>query len=133
MVEVMKGIEPPFIVCVSSGKKCSFLGTFGVLCLLETPVLRFALLSHYLNDLCIWQCNPTPGFFVAKLFGTNRRRGERRLNDAFKYRISSNKCFRRLLNFETVRRSNYQRQAVISKLKKLTILNAKILSLFLSK
>ena len=92
MVEVMKGIEQPFIVCVSSGKKCSFLGKFGVLCLLETHALRFALLSHYLNDLCTWQCTPTPGFVVAKLLRTSRRRGERRVNDAFKSRIWSNKC-----------------------------------------
>ena len=31
-------------VCVSEGKKCSFIGKFGMLCFLETPVLRFALL-----------------------------------------------------------------------------------------
>ena len=29
---------------VSGGKKCLFFGKFGVLCFLETPVLRFALL-----------------------------------------------------------------------------------------
>ena len=29
------------------GKKCSFLGKFGVLCFLETPVLRFVLLAYY--------------------------------------------------------------------------------------
>ena len=34
-------------VCVSGGKKCSFFGKFGVLCFLETSVLRFALLSYY--------------------------------------------------------------------------------------
>ena len=34
-------------VCVSEGKKCSFFGKFGVLCFLETPVLRFALLPYY--------------------------------------------------------------------------------------
>ena len=34
-------------VCVSGGKKCSFFGKFGVLCFLETPVLRFALLPYY--------------------------------------------------------------------------------------
>ena len=32
-------------MCVSGGKKCSFFGKFGLLCFLETPVLRFALLS----------------------------------------------------------------------------------------
>ena len=34
-------------VCVSGGKKCSFFEKFAVLCLLETSVLRFALLSYY--------------------------------------------------------------------------------------
>ena len=34
-------------VCVSGGKKCSFFGKFGVLCILVTSVLRFALLSYY--------------------------------------------------------------------------------------
>ena len=29
------------------GKKCLFFGNFGVLCFLETPVLRFALLPYY--------------------------------------------------------------------------------------
>ena len=29
------------------GKKCSFFGKFGVLCFLETPVLRFALMPYY--------------------------------------------------------------------------------------
>ena len=41
-------------VCVSGGKKCSFFGKFGVLCLLETPILRFALLPYYRrNDLSV--------------------------------------------------------------------------------
>ena len=31
-------------VCVSGGKKCSFFGNFGMLCFLETPILRFTLL-----------------------------------------------------------------------------------------
>ena len=30
----------------TGGKKCSFFGKFDVLCFLETPVLRFALLSY---------------------------------------------------------------------------------------
>ena len=34
-------------VYVSMGKKCLFFGKFGVLCFLETPVLRFALLAYY--------------------------------------------------------------------------------------
>ena len=33
-------------VCVSGGKKCSFFGKFGELSFLETPVLRFTLLSY---------------------------------------------------------------------------------------
>ena len=39
-------------VCVSGGKKCLFLENFGVLCFLETPVLRFALLSYYRRFIC---------------------------------------------------------------------------------
>ena len=34
-------------VCVSGGKKCLFFGKFGLLCFLETPVLRFALFPCY--------------------------------------------------------------------------------------
>ena len=34
-------------VCVSGGKKCLFFGNFGVLCFLEAPVFRFALLPYY--------------------------------------------------------------------------------------
>ena len=34
-------------LCVSAGKKCLFFGNFGVLCFLETPVLRFALFPYY--------------------------------------------------------------------------------------
>ena len=34
-------------VCVSGGKKCLFFGKLGVLCFLETPILRFALLAYY--------------------------------------------------------------------------------------
>ena len=34
-------------VCVSGGKNCLLFGNFGVLCFLETPVLRFALLPFY--------------------------------------------------------------------------------------
>ena len=34
-------------VCVSGGKKCSFFGKFDVLCFLETPVSRFALLPYH--------------------------------------------------------------------------------------
>ena len=35
------------VVCVSGGKKCLFFGNFGVLCFLETPILRVALLPYY--------------------------------------------------------------------------------------
>ena len=34
-------------VSVSRGKRCSFFGKFEVLCILETLVLRFALLPYY--------------------------------------------------------------------------------------
>ena len=34
-------------VSVSGCKKCSFFGKLAVLCFLETPVLRFALLLYY--------------------------------------------------------------------------------------
>ena len=34
--------------CVSEGKKCLFFGNFGMLCFLETAILRFALLPYYL-------------------------------------------------------------------------------------
>ena len=37
----------PNFLCVSGGKKCLFFGNFGMLCFLETPVLRFALLPYY--------------------------------------------------------------------------------------
>ena len=33
-------------VCVSGGKKCSFFEKFGVLCFIETPVLRLAFLLY---------------------------------------------------------------------------------------
>ena len=40
-------------LCVSGGKKCSFFGKFDVLCLLKTPVLRFALLLYYRRSIAI--------------------------------------------------------------------------------
>ena len=40
-------------MCVSGGKKCLFFGKYGVLCFLETPVLRFALLAYYRRSLCL--------------------------------------------------------------------------------
>ena len=49
------------------------------------------------------------------------------------YRISSNKCPRRLFNFETVRCGANQWEALISKLGKRIILNFKTLSFFLLK
>ena len=40
---------------VSGGKKCSFYGKFGVLCFLETPVLRFPLWPYYRRNIgWIW-------------------------------------------------------------------------------
>ena len=41
-------------VCVLGGKKCSFFGKFDVLCFLETPVSRFALLPYYRWIGLIW-------------------------------------------------------------------------------
>ena len=38
-------------MCVSEGKKCLFFGKYGVLCFLETLVLRFALLPYYRRSL----------------------------------------------------------------------------------
>ena len=38
-------------ISVSGGKKCLFFGKFGVLCFLETPVLRFPLLPYYRQTL----------------------------------------------------------------------------------
>ena len=34
-------------MCVSGGKKCSFFGKFGVLCFLQTSILRFGLFRYY--------------------------------------------------------------------------------------
>ena len=42
-----KESTPNFPVCVSGGKKGLFFGKLGVLCFIETPVLRFALLPYY--------------------------------------------------------------------------------------
>ena len=44
-------------MCVSGGKKCLFFGKFGVLCFLETSILRFALLPYYRRFLI--HCNAT--------------------------------------------------------------------------
>ena len=40
-------------VSVSGGNKWSFFGTFGMLCCLVTPVLRFALLPYYRRIHCL--------------------------------------------------------------------------------
>ena len=42
-------------VFISGGKKCSFSGKFDMLCFLETPVLRFALLPYYQRFVCIFE------------------------------------------------------------------------------
>ena len=45
-------LTPIHTRCVSGGKKCSFLGKFGFLCFLQTPVSRLNLWPYYpLNDL----------------------------------------------------------------------------------
>ena len=38
-------------VCVSGVNKCLFFGKLGVLCFLEIPVLRFALLPYYPRNI----------------------------------------------------------------------------------
>ena len=44
-------------VCVSGFKKCLFFEKFGVICFLETPILRFALLSYYRRILVVAYLN----------------------------------------------------------------------------
>ena len=46
-------------MCVSGGKKCLFFGKFGLLCFLETPVLRFALLPYYRRSIALIVVNQT--------------------------------------------------------------------------
>ena len=46
-----------FQVCLSGSKKCSFFGKFDLLCFLETPVLRFALLPYYRRTVKCGKCN----------------------------------------------------------------------------
>ena len=44
----IRTLLPPYTyVCVSGRKKCLFFGKFGMLCFLEIPVFRFALLPYY--------------------------------------------------------------------------------------
>ena len=40
--------------CVSGGKKCPFFGKLDVICFLETPILKFALLSYYRRFVAIY-------------------------------------------------------------------------------
>ena len=40
--------------CVSGGKKCPFFGKLDVICFLETPILKFALLSYYRQFVAIY-------------------------------------------------------------------------------
>ena len=48
--EVFRGYRSG-TVYTSGCKKCSFFGKFGVLCFLETRVLRFALLPYYRQNI----------------------------------------------------------------------------------
>ena len=52
-------------MCVSGGKKCSFFGKFGVLCFLETPVLRFALLRYYRRVTSVMKTASVSKLFLA--------------------------------------------------------------------
>ena len=49
--QIFRKTNISYPVCISGGKKCSFFGKFGVLCFLETPVLRFPLLPYYRQTL----------------------------------------------------------------------------------
>ena len=40
-------------MCVSGDKKCSFFRKFDVLCFLEKPILRFALLPYYRQNVMV--------------------------------------------------------------------------------
>ena len=56
-------------MCVSEGKTCSFFGKFGMLCFLETLILRFVLLSYYWQNLNYrveveYQDRTSPSFFA---------------------------------------------------------------------
>ena len=53
-------------MCVSWGKKYSFFGKFGVLCLLEAPVLRIAL-CLITGDLCFRRLTLSAGNLGEKL------------------------------------------------------------------
>ena len=49
------------IECVSVGKKCSFFEKFGVLCFLETLLLRFVLLPYYRRLFVTFDVNVVVG------------------------------------------------------------------------
>ena len=56
-------------VCVSGNKTCFFFGNFGVLCFLETPVLRFVVLPYYRQMLRLAFSNRSRCFsLLFKLF-----------------------------------------------------------------
>ena len=67
-------------VCVSGCKKCSFFGKFVVLCFLETPVFRFALLLYYLRFLA---------YFVKFLFTLWQNEKKNKQNKKQKTKISN--------------------------------------------
>ena len=102
--------------------------------------IEYAILA---NDACgspvPWEfCCPW-NFFDGKLFHSKWLQSTMKVNTTdlcegkvcmiFRYRISSNKRPRHLLNFETVRCGANQKEAVISKFGKLTILNVNIIIL----
>ena len=51
-------------VCESGGKKCLFFGKLGVLCFLETPVLRFARLPYYRLPVISYNIHFQCSFFL---------------------------------------------------------------------
>ena len=49
------------IECVSGGKKCLFFEKFGVLCFLETLLLRFVILPYYRRLFVTFDVNVVVG------------------------------------------------------------------------
>ena len=59
-----KHFLPPDTHNVSGGKKCSFFGKSSVVCFLETPVLRFALLFYY-RRIANYECNKNISIMIS--------------------------------------------------------------------
>ena len=57
---------------VWGGEKCSFFRKFGVLCFLETPLLRFTLLSYYRRNIVLSIPELLVTFIFSYLFTCSR-------------------------------------------------------------